>query len=92
MWAQKEAAVGQASAGGLAMFVIPGSTVKYNGLLFNANNIPNVYDLPLKGFVNPPTSTNNKRANKYLLSYYLEQSFVLSCIWYWQSTQITGLC
>lgn len=33
MWAQKEAAVGQASARGRAMFVVPGSNVKHNDFL-----------------------------------------------------------
>lgn len=74
--------------GGLARFVILGSTVKHNDC-YLVNNV--VYDLALKGFVNPPTSTNNKPADKYLLSYYPEQSIVLSCVWYRQSTQITGL-
>lgn len=41
MWAQKEAAVGQASARGRAMFVVPGSNVKHNDF-FNVNNVPNV--------------------------------------------------
>lgn len=89
--------VGQACAGGFATRMAPVCYSRFRcestrRLFLNVNNIPNVYDLALKDFVNLPTSSTANKASQQLFIYYLEPSFVPPCVGCWQSTQITGLC